>query len=332
MKIEGAIVTGAAGFLGSHICEHLLRQNIPVIGVDNYITGTKSNVDFLKSIAPKKSFVMVRADAIKPWKKWLPAAKKKLGRKKITHVFHFASPASPPIYQEHAIDTMWINTLGVQEAMDAADKMKARMIFSSTSEIYGDPLEHPQREEYRGNVNTVGIRSCYDEAKRFGETLIFTHNWKKKTKHGFVRIFNTYGPRMNPYDGRVVINFLLQAQKGKALTVYGDGKQTRSFCYVDDLIDGILRYAKSNQTGPLNMGNDKEFTILELAKTVKSMYANKKLEIKFKPLPKDDPTQRRPDLTNTKRELSPWTPKVPLAEGLKHMDAWLKAELRGKKK
>jgi nucleoside-diphosphate-sugar epimerase len=330
MEIKGAIITGAAGFLGSHICEQFLLKGIPVIGVDNYITGTKSNVDFLKSIAPKKYFVMIKADASKPWSKWLPDAKKKLGKIKITHVFHFASPASPPIYQEHALETIWINSVGVNEALIAADQLKARVIFSSTSEIYGDPLEHPQKETYRGNVTTVGPRSCYDEAKRFGETLIYTHNWKKKTKHGMVRIFNTYGPRMNPYDGRVVINFLLQAQKNKDLTVYGDGSQTRSFCYVTDLIEGIIRYAKSDYTLPLNLGNEKEFSILELAETVQKMFPEKKLQIKFEALPKDDPTQRRPDLSLTKEKLNSWEPRVQLSEGLQLMSGWLANELKGK--
>lgn len=332
MQIKGAIITGVAGFLGSHLAESLLKKNIPVIGVDNLVSGTTSNINYLKSIAPKKKFAFVKADASRPWKAWIAKSKKAINPAKITHVFHFASPASPPIYQEHALETIWINSLGVNEALVNADKLKARVIFSSTSEIYGDPLEHPQKETYRGNVTTVGPRSCYDEAKRFGETLIYTHNWKKNTKHGFVRIFNTYGPRMNPYDGRVVINFLLQAIKNQPLTVFGTGKQTRSFCYVSDLIDGILKYAETELTEPLNLGNEKEFTILELAETVQELFKNKKLEIKFEPLPKDDPTQRRPDLTISKKLLHPWEPKVPLAQGLEQMSSWLQVELKGLKK
>ena len=198
------------------------------------------------------------------------------------------------------------------------------MIFASTSETYGDPEVHPQPETYRGNVNTMGIRACYDEAKRYGETIVYTHNWKNGSSHGLVRIFNTYGPRMNPADGRVVINFLVQGHKGEDLTVYGDGKQTRSFCYVDDLVDGILRYAATSITDPVNLGNDKEFTILELAECVQKLFADKNLKLQHMDLPKDDPTKRRPELNRAKSLLNSWEPKVSLQDGLDQMYNWLK--------
>jgi nucleoside-diphosphate-sugar epimerase len=243
--------------------------------------------------------------------------------KKLSHVFHLASPASPPLYQEMAFETLWVNSLGLKRALDFADTLNARVVFASTSEVYGDPDRSPQAESYWGNVNSFGYRSCYDEAKRFGEALIFTHNWKKKTQHGLVRIFNTYGPRMNPHDGRVIINFLVQASRGEKLTVYGDGLQTRSFCYVTDLVSGLVRYAESRLTTPVNLGNDKEFTILELAKIVKDLYLPKQLEIEHQVLPSDDPKQRQPDLTLARRDLHPWAPQVPLREGLKSMREWL---------
>jgi nucleoside-diphosphate-sugar epimerase len=241
----------------------------------------------------------------------------------LKYVFHFASPASPPHYQRLGLETMWVNSVGLSLAMTFADQVGARVIFSSTSEIYGDPEISPQPETYWGNVNTLGPRSCYDESKRFGESLIYTYNLKNKTQHGLVRIFNTYGPRMNPNDGRVIINFLVQAMKGEALTVYGSGQQTRSFCYVDDLIEGIMKYAESPLTEPVNIGNDHEFTILEAAETVKKIFSDKKLKIEFQALPKDDPKQRKPDLSKAKKLLAPWSPKVSLAEGLRHVIKWL---------
>jgi nucleoside-diphosphate-sugar epimerase len=327
MSIKGALITGGAGFLGSHITEHLLREGIPCIAIDNLCTGRLSNLDFTKGLST--DFLYIEADGSEPWTQKIHPALKDW-KHPISHVFHFASPASPPLYQEMAFQTMDINTKGLEEAIRFADARSARVIFASTSETYGDPEVHPQPESYRGNVNTMGIRACYDEAKRFGETIIYTHNWKNGTNHGLVRIFNTYGPRMNPADGRVVINFLVQGHKGEDLTVYGDGSQTRSFCYVDDLVDGILKYAETNITDPVNLGNDKEFTILELAESVQSMFSEKKIGIRHLELPKDDPTKRRPELKRAKSLLSPWEPKVPLNEGLKHMYSWLKeAEILG---
>lgn len=324
--VKGAVVTGAAGFIGSHLCDALLSRNVPVVAVDNFSTGMRSNIDFLSQHANVRSLKFMEADVIEPWQ-WQKSIPHEW-MQKLSHVFHFASPASPPLYQELAFSTLWVNSLGLKNALEFADSLKstgsgARLIFSSTSEIYGDPEVSPQPESYWGRVNSFGIRSCYDEAKRFGEALLFTHNWKRKTQHGLVRIFNTYGPRMNPHDGRVVINLLKQARDNEPLTIYGDGSQTRSFCYIDDLLDGVLRYAESDITEPVNLGNDVEFTILELAERVKSLHANKKLTIIRQPLPKDDPRQRRPDLSRAKQLLSPWYPKVSLLEGLRRTSEWL---------
>ena len=317
--ITGAIVTGGAGFIGSHLCRKLLEKNLPVVAVDNYSTGLRSNTTGLFTI---------EADVVEPWEWQRQISKEWL--KNISHVFHFASPASPPLYQEMAFSTLWVNTIGLKNALEFADLLKengrgARVIFASTSEVYGDPEVNPQPETYWGRVNSFGVRACYDESKRFGEALIFTHNWKKRTQHGLVRIFNTYGPRMNPHDGRVVINLLRQARDNEPLTVYGDGSQTRSFCYIDDLLDGIWRYAESSLTEPVNLGNDKEFTILELAQTVQALFPTKKIPVVFQPLPKDDPTQRRPDLKRAKEWLAPWQPKIALNEGLRRTSEWLNA-------
>ena len=326
MVFENILITGASGFLGSHLAERFLRQGHRVVGVDNFSTGLKTNRQFLENVAPSDKFFFIEADVCQPWDGWLKTLPDFVAEK-ISHVFHFASPASPPLYQELALETLWVNSLGTDRALKFADSVGARVVFASTSEIYGDPNVSPQPETYWGHVNTVGIRSCYDEAKRFGESLIYTHNLKKKTKHGFVRIFNTYGPRMNPTDGRVVVNLLAQALKNEPLTVYGEGKQTRSFCYVDDLCAGIEKYAASDLIQPVNVGNDREFTVLELAQIIQKMFSDKKLRIEFLPMPKDDPRQRRPDLTLAKKVLAPWSPKVPLEEGLVRMREWLEGEM-----
>lgn len=313
------LVTGGGGFLGSHLAETYLKNGHSVVCVDNFCTGLRSNRTFLEGLSDAQARLQfLEQDVSAPWSSWthlIPG--------KVDLVLHFASPASPPHYQRLGLETMWVNTLGLSEALKFADQNGARVVFASTSEIYGDPEVSPQPETYWGNVNTVGIRSCYDEAKRFGESLIFTHNLQKKTKHGFVRIFNTYGPRMNPADGRVIIQFLVQAMRSEPLSVYGDGKQTRSFCYVDDLVSGIMKYAASDLTVPVNLGNDKEFSILEAAECVRRIFADKKIKIEFHDLPSDDPKRRRPDLTRAKKELSPWTPQVPLESGLKKMLEWL---------
>lgn len=321
MKITGVLITGGAGFIGTSLAEYYLSKNTPVVCVDNFCTGTRSHVDDLKALSKKVNskdphlFAFVEADVSAPWG-WAKILSPDLH---ISHVFHLASPASPPLYQELALETMWVNSVGLQHALNFADNVGARVVYASTSEVYGDPECSPQPESYWGHVNSFGIRSCYDEAKRFGEALLFTHNLKKKTKHGLVRIFNTYGPRMNPVDGRVIINFLTQAEKGQKLTVYGEGTQTRSFCYISDLIAGLVRYAESDIREPINLGNDKDFSILQLAEEVKKLYSNKDLQIEFKPLPQDDPKQRRPDLSKARQFLAPWSPKVELAQGLKLM-------------
>jgi nucleoside-diphosphate-sugar epimerase len=308
------LITGGGGFLGSHLAERYLNEGHRVVAVDNFCTGLRTNKVHLMGLSAAENLKFIEADVIQTWDDW---AKQISG--KVDLVLHFASPASPPHYQRLGLETMWVNTLGLSRALSFADQQGARVVFASTSEIYGDPEVSPQPETYWGNVNTMGPRSCYDEAKRFGEALIYTHNLRHKTKHGLVRIFNTYGPRMNPNDGRVIINFLIQALEGSALSIYGDGSQTRSFCFVDDLVDGIVRYAQTDLIEPVNLGNDKEFTILEAAELVVKIFSNKNLKKIFEPLPKDDPKQRKPDLTRAKNLLKPWSPKISLEEGLRQM-------------
>lgn len=317
MSSRSVVITGGCGFLGSHLAENFSKAGYQVFAVDNFATGFRLNKSFLETLPGVK---VIEADVSQ--KETWESLKKLVSS--VEFVFHFASPASPPHYQKMALETMAVNSWGTQWALETADHWKARVVFASTSEIYGDPLVHPQKETYWGNVNTVGIRSCYDESKRYGETLIHTWNWKKGTKHGFVRIFNTYGPRMNPTDGRVIINFLEQAIQKTPLTMYGDGKQTRSFCYVDDLIAGIIAYAKSGLVQPVNIGNEKEFTLLELVDVLKEIFHDQKLEVNFFPLPADDPQQRRPDITQA-RNLLKWEPKIQLREGLQKMRVWLES-------
>lgn len=317
-----ALITGGGGFLGSHLAETLLNQGANVICVDNFATGLRRNRNHLENLKDaKQRLTFIEADVVRDWSTWAPKAPQSLET-----IFHFASPASPPHYQRLGLETLWVNSIGLSNALNYADQFGARVVFASTSEVYGDPEISPQPETYWGNVNSYGARACYDEAKRFGEALIYTHNQKYKTKHGLVRIFNTYGPRMNPNDGRVIINFLVQALESQNLTVYGSGKQTRSFCYVDDLVAGILKYAKSEICQPVNLGNDTEFSILEAAEVVQEIFKAQNLKIEFQDLPADDPRQRRPNLTEAKKLLSPWQPKVPLREGLKKTLDWLKEE------
>jgi nucleoside-diphosphate-sugar epimerase len=312
-----ALVTGAAGFLGFHLCKKLFEAGYSVVGVDDISTGLKSNANDLSKYGTK----FVKADVSKNWDGWTKKIKSDLAGN-FDLVFHFASPASPPLYQKVPLKTLAVNSLGLYRALDFATKKKARLVFASTSEIYGSPNVSPQNESYWGNTNSYGPRSCYDEAKRFGEALIYSYNQENKTKHGLVRIFNTYGPRMNPTDGRVIINFLMQMKKKKPLTVHGEGTQTRSFCYVDDLIDGIFKYAQKKQiTQPVNLGNPREFTILELAKIVQNLGASP-LEIKHVDRPVDDPPQRKPDLSLA-NSLLDWSPKISLEEGLKKVLATL---------
>ncbi len=299
-------VTGAAGFLGSHLVDRLLADGDRVVGIDNLVTGSRANLAHLAADAP---FTFVEADVALPWT-WAQRYERP------DLIMHFASPASPVDYGREPLETMAVNALGVMHGVDLAHTTGARMFFASTSETYGDPLEHPQRESYWGNVNPVGVRACYDEAKRYGEAYLTSAVRKLGIDGRIVRIFNTYGPRMQPGDGRVVPNFCLSALRGEPLTVYGDGKQTRSFCYVSDLIDGIVRLAKGEGLrGKLvNVGNPGEFTILELAQIIAEL-VGVPLNVVERDLPPDDPTRRKPDITLA-RTLLGWEPKVALREGL----------------
>lgn len=307
--MKAVLVTGAAGFIGSHLCEHYLRQGYQVVGMDNFLTGSPDNIEYLQQHY-KSDFFFVELDVSKPW----PYIEN-FHIQNLKYVFHFASPASVKNYQKYSLDTMWVNSIGLSHAIKFADEHKARLVFASTSEIYGTPLSSPQKESDWGNVNSFGARSCYDEAKRFGEALVYTSNKSNDTSHGVVRIFNTYGPRMNPDDDRVVNSFVNLATQAQDLIVFGDGTQTRSFCYIDDLINGISKYAASELTQPVNLGNDTELTILELAELVIKMTGSKS-KIVFNPLPEDDPPQRRPDLSIARSQLG-YTPLVSLTDGIK---------------
>lgn len=313
-----AIVTGGGGFLGSHLVAACLQNGFShVVAVDNFCTGQKANFVDLRSRFCEEQLSLVTADVCDPWT-WMNSVPESL-RNAVTRVFHFASPASPPHYQRLSLETLKVNSLGLERALEVADLTGAKVIFASTSEVYGDPEVHPQPETYWGRVNSIGVRSCYDEAKRFGEALIVAHNGRRNSQHGMVRIFNTYGPNMNPEDGRVIINFLQQAQMGRPLSLYGDGLQTRSFCYVEDLIRGILSYANHPLLAePINLGNDKEYTLLELADVVWSLFPQAPRTFQRHPLPSDDPKQRRPDLTLAKKKLQ-WEPQIDLRNGLQRM-------------
>jgi dTDP-glucose 4,6-dehydratase len=301
MTSRRALVTGGAGFLGSHLCDALLAEGWRVIVVDNLLTGRRSN---LAHLANEPAFEFVEKDICEPFD---------LGH--VDYVFHFASPASPVDYTIHGIPTLKVGSLGTFNALDVAHKYDARFLVSSTSECYGDPLEHPQKETYWGNVNSIGPRSVYDEAKRFTEAVTMAYHRYHKVDTRIVRIFNTYGPRLQLNDGRVISNFMKQALRNQPLTVYGDGSQTRSFCYVSDEIDGFLRLANSDEHLPVNIGNPNEFTILECAQAVIKVTGSKS-KITHKPLPPDDPKQRQPDITKA-RHLLGWEPRIQLEQGLK---------------
>ena len=296
-----AIVTGGAGFLGSHLCDALLAEGHSVVAVDNLLTGNAANLEHLRH---EPRFELRRTDICEPF-----------DCGKVDYVFHLASPASPVDYTIHGIPTLRVGSVGTFNALEVARKYGAKFFLSSTSECYGDPEEHPQKESYWGHVNPIGPRSVYDEAKRFSEAATVAYRRYHKLETRIVRIFNTYGPRMQINDGRVVPNFMKQALRGEELTVYGDGKQTRSFCYVADEIDGLLRLAWSQEPGPVNIGNPSEFTILECAQKVLQVTGSKS-QIKFMPLPPDDPKQRRPDISKA-RSILGWEPKVDLETGLK---------------
>ena len=299
--IKRVLVTGGAGFLGSHLCDRLVQQGHDVICLDNFFTSQKSNVAHLLG---KPNFELVRHDVTHPI--WL----------EVDEVYNLACPASPVHYQYNPIKTMKVSVMGAINMLGLAKRCGAKIFQASTSEVYGDPDIHPQPESYRGNVNPIGIRSCYDEGKRAAETLFFDYWRSNNVNIKVVRIFNTYGPRMHPYDGRVVSNFILQALKGEDITIYGDGSQTRSFCYVDDLIDGFLKLMDSPDSiqGPINIGNPGEFTIKQLAEMVIKK-TNSKSKLVYMPLPADDPTQRKPDITLAKKHLA-WEPQIPLEVGL----------------
>ncbi len=307
-----ALVTGGAGFLGSHLCEALLRRGEHVICVDDLSTGALANVAALRG---EPGFELVVADA----SAGLPV------EGPVDAVFHFASPASPPDYLARPRETLAAGSEGTRHALELAARSGARFVLASTSEVYGDPAVHPQPESYWGNVNPVGPRSVYDEAKRFAEALTMAWHRTEDTDVGIVRIFNTYGPRLRPGDGRVVSNFLVQALEGRPLTVYGDGSQTRSLCYVDDEIGGILALFDSGLVGPVNIGNPAELAVLDLARAVVELVGSSS-PITFAPLPPDDPTRRRPDIGLARRELG-WEPVVPLEEGLRRTaDYFLSSE------
>ncbi|MGC8677908.1 MAG: UDP-glucuronic acid decarboxylase family protein [Hydrogenobaculum sp.] len=295
------LITGGAGFIGSHLCERLLNEGNEVICVDNFFTGSKDNI---KHLLGNPYFEMIRHDITFPL------------YVEVDEVYNLACPASPIHYQFDPVQTTKTSVIGAINMLGLAKRLKIRILQASTSEVYGDPTVHPQKEDYWGNVNPIGPRACYDEGKRCAETLFFDYYRQHNLDIKVVRIFNTYGPRMLPNDGRVVSNFIVQALKGEDITVYGDGSQTRSFCYIDDMVDGIIKMMNTEKgfTGPINLGNPSEFSILELAEMVIKLTKSKS-KIVFKPLPQDDPKQRQPDISLAKSKLN-WEPKVPLEEGL----------------
>jgi len=300
LKTMRILVTGGAGFIGSHLIDRLMTDGHEVICLDNFYTGHKRNI--LKWL-DHPYFELIRHDITEPI------------RLEADQVYHLACPASPVHYQYNPVKTIKTNVLGTLNMLGLAKRVKARFLLASTSEVYGDPEVHPQSEDYRGNVNPIGPRSCYDEGKRVAETLAFDYHRQNDVEIRVARIFNTYGSRMLENDGRVVSNFVVQSLKGQPLTVYGQGSQTRSFCYVSDLVEGLMRLMNSDHTGPINLGNPDEYTILELAQAVQKM-VNPDAEIIFKPLPQDDPQRRRPNITKAKTLLG-WEPTIPLQEGLK---------------
>lgn len=305
------LVTGGAGFIGSHLCERLVAAGEEVLCLDNFYTGSKDNI---RHLLHKPNFELVRHDI------WLPIYVE------VDRIYNLACPASPVHYQNNPVSTTKTSVLGAINMLGLAKRRRARILQASTSEVYGDPKQHPQEEGYWGHVNPIGPRACYDEGKRCAETLFFDYHRQNEVDIRVVRIFNTYGPRMHPRDGRVVSNFIVQALTGEPITLYGDGQQTRSFCYVDDLVDGLLAMMKQNsEIGPVNLGNPVEFTIRELAEAVLRL-TNSKSELVFLPLPQDDPTRRQPDITKAKSIID-WAPKVILEDGLKETIAYFRRQL-----
>ncbi len=316
MKI---LLTGAAGFIGSHLVERFLQEGHQVIGLDSFFTGRKQNI---ASFLSHTQFQFFKADCSDP----LPASVLEAAANGLDWILHFASPASPPKYFKMPLQTMRVNAEGTRHLLELAKQKGAQFFYASTSEVYGDPLVHPQHEQYWGNVNPIGVRSIYDEAKRYGEALVqlYTREYHLSTRT--IRIFNTYGPRMDPEDGRVVTNLMFQALRGEKLTVYGQGTQTRSFQYVSDLVEGIVRLMGVRSSEPVNLGNPDEFTILEFAKKVCQLTQRSEVDIVYKPLPSDDPKQRKPDITRAQSLLG-WSPKVKLDEGLARTLSAFKLEL-----
>ena len=305
------LVSGAAGFIGSHLCDRLLEEGHQVIGVDNLLTGSMANLAHLEGHA---NFRFLRHDVCLPLQI----------EERLDGVLHLASPASPRDYLEHPLETLDAGSRGTREMLELARRHRARFLLSSTSECYGDPLVHPQPESYWGNVNPVGPRSCYDEAKRFAEALTTAYRRVHGLRTSIARIFNTYGPRMKLDDGRVVPTFLDQALRGLPLTVYGDGSQTRSFCYVSDLVEGLLRLLFSREPGPVNLGNPEELSVLEFARRILELTGSNSA-IEFRPLPQDDPKRRQPDISKARQALG-WAPQVSLEEGLRRTIAWFRAQ------
>ena len=302
------LITGGAGFIGSHLCERLVAAREEVLCLDNFYTGTKDNI---RPLLHKPNFELIRHDI------WLPIYLE------VNRIFNLACPASPVHYQNDPVSTTKTSVLGAINMLGLAKRRRARILQASTSEVYGDPKVHPQPESYWGNVNPIGPRACYDEGKRCAETLFFDYHRQSGVDIRVVRIFNTYGPRMHPRDGRVVSNFIVQALTGEPITLYGDGSQTRSFCYVDDLVDGLLAMMNQDaETGPLNLGNPVEFTIRQLAETVLRLTGSKS-DLVFRPLPQDDPVQRQPDISMARKALG-WEPKVALEDGLKETIAYFR--------
>ncbi len=304
------LVTGGAGFIGSHLCERLLNEGNEVISLDNYFTGSKKNIIHLMD---NPYFEIVRHDITEPY------------YAEVDEVYNLACPASPIHYQHDPIKTIKTSVVGATNMLGLAKRINAKILQASTSEVYGDPQIHPQPESYWGNVNPIGLRSCYDEGKRCAESLFINYHKQNDVRIKIVRIFNTYGTRMNTNDGRVISNFIVQALKGEDITIYGEGKQTRSFQYVDDLVEGMIRMMNTgdNVTGPINIGNPGEFSILDLAKKIIDI-TNSKSQLIFKPLPEDDPMQRKPDISLAKKTLNNWEPKIPLEEGLLKVIAYFK--------
>lgn len=306
------LITGGAGFIGSHLCEKLLSQGNDIICLDNFFTGSKDNI---RHLIGNNHFELVRHDITKEY------------FAEIDQIYNFACPASPIHYQYNPIKTMKTSVMGIINMLGLAKRCKARILQASTSEIYGDPEVHPQKEDYWGNVNPIGLRSCYDEGKRAAETLMMDYKRQNNVDAKIIRIFNTYGPRMAENDGRVVSNFIIQALKNQDITIYGDGSQTRSFCYIDDLVDGIIKMMElDNFTGPVNLGNDTETPIIEFAKTIIEL-VNSKSKIIHMPLPSDDPTRRRPDLSLAREKLN-WSPTTSTKEGLIKTIEYFEKKLR----